>query len=657
MNQAYLFNHGKNYQSHNMLGARPGRSPDGESGYRFAVWAPRAKDVSVVGDFNYWDERANPLKLYGSTGIWTGFVPDAREWERYKYSIVTSTGERILKADPYARHAETRPGTASILYNFENDYEWGDDAHMQARAKRSLSEPLNIYELHIGSWRRYPDKQVYSYRELAPQLAAYLVEMGYNAVEFMPLTEYPLDTSWGYQVTGYFAATSRYGTPADLKYLIDTLHCAGISVIFDLVPGHFPKDDFGLARFDGEPLYEHPDTRMGESEEWGTLIFNYGLKEVRSFLMSSIWFWIDEFHGDGIRIDAVSSMIYLNFGKTESESVKNVYGGEENIDAVNFLRELNTMIKKEFPGVYSIAEESTAWPKVTWRIEDGGLGFTHKWNMGWMNDTLRYMKHDYYARGQVHNLITFSMTYAFSERFVLPFSHDEVVHGKRSLLGRMPGDYWRQFASLRTLYMYQMAHPGAKLNFMGNEMAPYLEWRYYEELEWFMLSYEKHARMKDFVKVLNHLYLAERALWEDDNSWQGFAWAEADDSANSVFSFIRKSIDGKEMILVVLNMTPASYPVYRVPVSAKGRYELILNSDEEKYGGSGYYALLGVSNVFEAKAEEKNGPILDLALPPLCGLFLKYTDGGKEIKQNKMDTKTMKTENHDDLNDKKETTV
>lgn len=628
MNQAYLFNNGTNVQSYRMLGAFPAKSPEGDKGYRFAVWAPHARSVSVVGDFNFWNDSSNPLKAYGATGIWTGFVPDAREWERYKYSIEAADGRRLLKADPFARHAETRPGTASILYDFIDDYRWEDDIHIKARASETFDGPLNIYEIHLGSWRRYPDGNVYSYREIAMQLVEYLVEMGYNAVEFMPLTEYPLDASWGYQVTGYFAATSRYGTPADLKFLVDQLHKAGIKVIFDLVLSHFPKDAFGLAQFDGEPLFEHPDTRMGEHQEWGTLIFNYGLHEVVSFLLSVIWFWIDEFHADGLRLDAVTSMIYLNYAR--DDAVKNVYGGDDNIDAVQFLRGANDMVKEHFPGVMMIAEESTSWPNITGETAEGGLGFTHKWNMGWMNDTLRYMKRDYYARGEKHDLVTFSLTYAFSERFVLPFSHDEVVHGKGSLLGRMPGDYWRQFASLRTLFMYQFGHPGAKLNFMGNEMAPFLEWRFYEELEWFMLQYEKHARMKAFVKTLNHLYLSEKALWEIDNSWDGFRWLIVDDSANSVFAFTRNAVAEDDLLLSVLNMTPATFSEYRVPVEKAGVYHLLLDSDSVEFGGSGYLVEQGAATRYKT-VSDGDDLFLDIALPPLAGLYFKYEPGVEAV--------------------------
>ncbi|NLB49969.1 MAG: 1,4-alpha-glucan branching protein GlgB [Clostridiaceae bacterium] len=584
MNQAWLFNRGENYQSYKMLGARPHQSPEGNPGYRFAVWAPRAAAVSVVGDFNGWDPQVDHLQAYGTTGIWHGFVEGALDWQHYKYAIRTSSGRILLKADPFARHAETRPGTASILYQADHDYQWTDHEFMASRPDALQEGPLNIYELHLGSWRRYADGHVYNYRDIARQLADYCLVMGYNAVELMPVMEYPLDASWGYQVTGYFAPTSRYGTPADLKYLIDLLHGAGIRVILDWVPSHFPRDEFALARFDGQPLFEDPDSRRGEHQDWGTLVFNYGLSEVRSFLLSSAWYWLDEFHVDGLRVDAVSSMLYLDFGRPGAQP--NQEGTFEHLEAIEFLKKMNGLLRRHFPHCILAAEESTPYPGITLPVEEGGLGFTHKWNMGWMNDTLAYMETDYHARGQVHEKITFSMTYAFSENFILPFSHDEVVHGKKTLLGRMPGDYWRQFASLRTCYMYQMSQPGAKLNFMGNEFAPYLEWRYYEELEWFMLAYPRHGQMHEFVRKLNHLYLRHPALWDLERSWEGFQWLQADDRDRSIFIYARKAQAGDTM-LVVLNMTPASYNDYPIPVPAAGRYRLILNSDSDQYGGSG----------------------------------------------------------------------
>ena len=587
MNQAYLFNNGENYQSYKMLGAKPDINHDGEPGYRFAVWAPNAKAINVVGDFNHWNVERDALQPYGTTGIWTGFIVGVEQWQRYKYAVTTEEGRIILKADPFARHAETRPNTASILYD-PDDYIWQDDDWMSSRPIAIEAGPLNIYECHLGSWRRYADNNVYTYREIAPQLAAYLQEMGYNAVELMPVNEYPHDDSWGYQVTGYFAITSRYGTPADFKYLVDTLHLAGIKVIIDWVPAHFPRDDFALANFDGKPIYEYPNIRMMEHPSWGTLVFNYGLAEVKSFLMSSAWMLLDEFHADGLRIDAVSSIISLNFGHADEFKIFNNEGGEENVEGIAFLQQLNRTIRTNMPEVLMIAEESTDRWGVTAPVEEGGLGFTHKWNMGWMNDSLEYMKSDYYARGKVHEKITFSLYYAFSERFVLPFSHDEVVHGKKTLLGRMPGDYWRQFASLRSLYVYQYTHPGAKLNFMGNEFAPYTEWRHYEELEWFMLKYPRHKSMQDFVRELNHFYLENSALWEDDRSWEGFSWVMADDDENSVFAYIRRNADQSEEILCVLNFTPKSFPGYKLVMPGEGSWRLALDSDAERFGGSSY---------------------------------------------------------------------
>ena len=668
MNQAWLFNQGENYQSYRMLGARPSTSPEGESGYRFAVWAPRAQAVSVVGDFNGWNSNTHYLQPYGTTGIWQGFIAGACDWQRYKYAIRTHSGRVLLKADPFARHAETRPGTASILYNFENDYTWGDGDYMARRQDALTVGPLNIYEVHLGSWRRHADGNVYSYRDIAHPLTQYVVDMGYNAVEFMPLTEYPFDTSWGYQATGYFAATSRYGTPADLKFLIDTLHRAGIRVILDWVPSHFPRDTFALARFDGEPLYEDPDPRRGEHDDWGTLVFNYALTEVRSFLLSSAWFWIDEFHLDGIRVDAVSSMIYLDFGRPDAEP--NVLGTYEHLEAIDFIKALNSMVREYFPHCIVAAEESTPYPDVTTPVSEGGLGFTHKWNMGWMNDTLSYMEVDYYARGQFHDKITFSMMYAFRENFILPFSHDEVVHGKKSLLGRMPGDQWRQFASLRVCYMYQMSHPGAKLNFMGNEFAPFIEWRYYEELEWFMLQYPRHREMQNFCRDLNHFYRERTSFWEVDRSWDGFKWLVPDDRKNSVFTYARINADRSEVIVVILNMTPATFDSYLVRVPKQGQYRLLLNSDWTRYGGSGYSGIDGEHVVFHTVpsatsqrgdnsdsyenmanatytrndasvplVDHKNSslpmlnsklssdnpsPVIDMPLPPLAGLYLLY---------------------------------
>ena len=645
--------------SYEMLGARPEMMLD-EPGYRFSVWAPHAQNVSVVGDFNCWDNQINPMQRHGSTGIWTVFIPDVRQWDRYKYAIQFSTGEWQLKADPFARHAETRPSTASILYD-PSDYEWQDADYLADLPDAYTVKPLNIYEVHLGSWRRYSDGSCYNYRDIAPQLADYVVEMGYNAVELMPVMEHPLDDSWGYQVTGYFAPTSRYGTPADLKFLVDCLHQHGIRVILDWVPAHFPRDAFGLAKFDGTALYEYADTRLAEHEDWGTLVFDYSKAEVRSFLLSSAYFWLKEFHFDGLRVDAVTSMIYLGFGR--KEHLTNAHGGTENLEAISFLRELNALIREKLPHCLMIAEESTEFPELTKGSDLGGIGFTHKWNMGWMNDTLDYFSFDYYLRKQHHQLLTFSMMYAFSERFILPFSHDEVVHGKKTLLGRMAGDYWRQFASLRTLFMYQMAHPGAKLTFMGNEFAPYLEWRYYEELEWFMLQYPAHEAMHRFVKQLNHLYLAEKALWQIDDSWAGYEWLKNDDLENSVIAFARKGENPDDLVVAIFNLTPKVFDYYELQAPRAGEYEIICNSDDKTWGGAGYWydteekkpkVLKTVDEIIEQEnkgtdqiadkielkqsqrdvrgietdqmlaTEIQVSSKFELTLPPLCGIYLKW---------------------------------
>lgn len=663
---AYLFNTGKNYMSYKFLGSRPESNSEGENGYRFAVWAPNAKKVCVVGDFNEWQEDVNNLEPYGTTGVWIGFFPGLEEWQAYKYGILTQNDEWILKADPYARHAETRPDTASKLYD-PDDYTWNDQEYMANRVDAYQLNPLNIYEVHLGSWRRYEDGSVYNYRDIAEQLADYVLEMGYNAIELMPVSEYPLDASWGYQVTGYFAATSRYGTPADLKYFIDHMHQKGIHVFLDWVPAHFPKDAFGLAKFDGEPLYEYANPLLGEHEDWGTLVFDFSKGEVRSFLLSNAYFWLKEFHFDGIRVDAVSSMIYRDYSR--DEFIPNIHGGNENLEAISLLQELNTIVREDFPGVVTMAEESTAFPYITTGIDDGGIGFTFKWNMGWMNDTLFFNSLDHYQRKFHHNAFTFSMVYAFSERYILPFSHDEVVHGKGTLIGRMPGDYWRQFANLRAVYTYQMAHPGAKLNFMGNEFAPFTEWRYYEELEWFMLEYPAHLEMQKFVKTLNHLYLDTPALWEEDHDWHGFQWVQADDSENSVFAFLRYNYAHDEAILCVLNMTPGVIQDYTFVMPISGEFELILNSDDPEFGGSNYLSGFDKGLIYETYEHEilpadyqkeevpeqsketelaktnikkKNSnkeeveeieelePIsveerLDITVPPLCGMWFKWS--------------------------------
>ncbi len=643
MDHAYLFNNGQDYMSYLYLGSRPEVDENGLQGYRFRVWAPNASAVCIVGDFNNWNLEQNNMIPVGSTGIWSGFIADVQQWERYKYAILTQENRWIYKADPYARHSETRPGTASKLYD-PDDYVWQDDEFMKSRRRFQQANPLSIYEVHLGSWRRYPDGSVYNYRDIAPQLSDYVKEMGYTAIELMPLMEHPFDGSWGYQVTGYYSVTSRYGTPADLKYFVDHMHQNGIRVFLDWVPGHFPKDDFGLAQFDGTPIFEYPDPLMGEHDTWGTLVFNYEKSEVRSFLLSNAFDWLKEFHFDGLRVDAVSSMLYRNYCR--QEYIPNINGGLENYEAISLLQEINSLIHQEFPGVVMMAEESTPFPMVTSPVEKGGLGFDYKWNMGWMNDTLFYNSVDHYLRGKFQDKFTFSMMYAFSEKYILPFSHDEVVHGKGTLLDRMPGDYWRKFANLRNMFAYQFAHPGAKLNFMGNEFAPFLEWRFYEELEWFMLNYPAHGQMRDFVKELNHLYVETNALWENDENWDGFRWIQVDDRENSVFAFLRFNKKQDEAILCVLNETPGVLPQYSLDLPISGELELILNSDDGRFGGSDYlhgfekkslYKLEKIKTKISAAAkkqtagkqaadhsEQHHKYKLNLTIPPLAALYFKW---------------------------------
>lgn len=638
MDHAYLFNNGQNYMSYNYLGSRPEIDENGLSGYRFRVWAPNATAVCIVGDFNNWNLEQNNMTAIGSTGIWSGFIAGVEQWDRYKYAILTKDNQWIYKADPYARHSETRPGTASKLYD-PDDYIWQDDTFIRNRSRFQKANPLSIYEVHLGSWRRYSDGSVYNYREIAHQLADYVKEMGYTAIELMPLMEYPFDGSWGYQVTGYYSVTSRYGTPADLKYFVDYMHQNDIRVFLDWVPGHFPKDDFALAEFDGTPIFEYPDPLMGEHDTWGTLVFNYEKSEVRSFLISNAFFWLKEFHFDGLRVDAVSSMLYRNYGR--QEYIPNINGGLENYEAISLLQEINNLVHRELPGVVMMAEESTPFPMVTGAVENGGLGFDYKWNMGWMNDTLSYHSLDHYLREKYHDKFTFSMMYAFSEKYILPFSHDEVVHGKGTLLDRMPGDYWRKFANLRTLFAYQFAHPGAKLNFMGNEFGPFMEWRYYEEMEWFMLNYPAHGQMSEFVKELNHLYVKTNALWENDENWDGFRWVQVDDRKNSVFAFLRFNQKQDEAILCVLNETPGVLPRYSLELPISGKLELILNSDDGKFGGSDYlqgfekksfYQLQKIKTQRTAATDDhihghskqEHKYKLDLTIPPLAALYFKW---------------------------------
>lgn len=621
MDPGYLFNTGNNRKSYLSLGSFPISKDGTEEGFRFSVWAPNARAVHVVGDFNHWSV-SHPMTRNENTGIWTLSIAKAKQWDRYKYRIIGTDGREYYKGDPFARHFETRPSDASILYD-PDDYIWKDEEFCAARTHAFEARPILIYEMHLGSWRRHADGNFMNYRQIACDLAKYCIEMGYTHVELMPVMEHPLDDSWGYQITGFFAVTSRFGTPADFKFFVDHLHQNGICVILDWVPAHFPRNLEGLIRFDGSPCYEYEDPRIGEHREWGTFVFDFSKSEVRSFLISNATFWIEEFHVDGLRVDAVSSMLYRNYGR--SEYLPNVHGGTDHYEAVDFIRQLNSVIREHYPHVMMIAEESTAWPKVTHPVAEGGLGFTHKWNMGWMHDTLDYFQTDSYARIWHHDQFCFSMVYAFSENFILCLSHDEVVHGKRSLLDKMPGDVWRKFASLRTLLTYMTAHPGAKLVFMGSEFAPYIEWRFYEELEWFMLKYDAHRQMKDFTAELNRLYRSEKSLWIYDRSWDGFEWMDNTDRDNSVFIIRRKGESQSEDVYVVLNMIPVPINAYKIPVAGPGRYRIIINSDDASFGGSGYSTGEDPQGVFQTIDEGWKGKpcFFEMNLPPLSGVYLK----------------------------------
>ena len=581
------FTSGDEVAAYTYLGAHP----EGD-GWTFRVWAPSAKSVSLVGDFNGWDERANTMFPLGD-GLWEIHVAGLQQYDVYKYAITGADGQTRMKADPYAFHAETRPGNGSKLYNLAG-YTWGDSAWFRHREKAPIYQsPVNIYEVHLGSWRRTLEGEFLSYRDIAEQLPGYLKEMGYTHVELMPVTEHPLDASWGYQCTGYFAATSRFGTPHDLMYLIDKLHQAGVGVILDWVPSHFPKDGFGLYHFDGSPTYEYADTRKGEHKEWGTCVFDYARKEVRSFLFSSANFWMKEYHIDGLRVDAVASMLYLDYNRQGGEWCPNVFGGHENLEAVQFLQDLNTHMFSLHPGCMMIAEESTAWPNVTKPVGkgglEGGLGFNFKWNMGWMNDITHYMKLDPYFRQYNHHDITFSFFYAFSENFILPLSHDEVVHMKGSFLNKMPGAYEDQFAGVRAFYSYMIAHPGKKLTIMGSEFGQWNEWHFEQSLDWHLIdpatpNCERHRQLHAFFKSINDLYLKTPALWEQDYSWEGFQWLVSDDTQNNVIAFTRTDTKGK-WVIVVCNFSPVLREGYQFGVPAPGEYKVIFSSDAPEFGG------------------------------------------------------------------------
>ncbi len=585
----YLFSQGTHYDIYKKLGAHLSVE-DGKEGVFFGVWAPNAEEVHVVGSFNGWNETSHPMEKLGPVGIWSAFIPGIGVGEMYKFLITAEDGRKLYKADPFANYAEYRPGTASVITDLSG-FDWKDQKWMEQRDKKDpRKEPLAIYECHIGSFMKHPDgteEGFYNYRQFADRIVEYLKEMKYTHVELMGIAEHPFDGSWGYQVTGYYAPTSRYGTPKDFMYLVNELHKAGVGVILDWVPAHFATDAHGLGEFDGKCIFEHPDPRLGEHPDWGTKIFNYGKYEVKNFLIANVLYWLREFHVDGIRVDAVASMLYLDYGKQDGQWVPNKYGGNKNLEAIEFFRHMNSVVRGTYPGFMTIAEESTAWPNVSGEVGDEGLGFTFKWNMGWMHDFCNYMKLDPIYRKGDHYGMTFAMSYNASEKYILPLSHDEVVHLKCSMVNKMPGYQVDKYANLRAGYTYMFGHAGKKLLFMGQDFGQEREWSEARELDWYLLAEKYNAGMKDFVKELLKIYRKYPAMYELDDSWDGFEWMNADDADNSVFSFVRKSSAGTNSLLFVMNMTPVKRDGYIVPVPKKKKYKLLLNSDEERFGGWG----------------------------------------------------------------------
>ncbi|MTI79473.1 MAG: 1,4-alpha-glucan branching protein GlgB [Firmicutes bacterium] len=615
----YLFNQGTHYTSYRKLGAHP-IIKNKEHGILFSVWAPNAKEVRVVGDFNNWNGGQEVMKKLGQSGIWSHFIPDIQEGEIYKYEIVSQNGEVFLKSDPYAFYSELRPKSASIVYPI-NKYKWEDNQWQQNKKNNHFQQPITIYEVHLDSWKRGESNKTLTFKEFSDQLIDYTIKMGYTHLEILPIAEHPYDGSWGYQSTGYYSVTSRYGTPLDFMNFIDKCHKKGIGVILDWVPGHFCNDGHGLIRFDGSALYESDNPFKSTNEQWGTTNFDFSKPEVWSYLISNAIFWMDMFHIDGIRVDAVANMLYLDYGKETGQWVPNEYGGNENLDAVAFIKRLNEVVFKYFPDNFVIAEESTTWPMVTMPTYLGGLGFSYKWNMGWMNDVLKYMQMDPVYRKWHHNLLTFSFMYTYSENYILPLSHDEVVHGKKSLLNKMPGDYWQKFANLRLLYAYMISHPGKKLMFMGGEFGQFIEWRFDQSLDWHLLNYEMHKKLHKYCSSLNHLYQKEKCLWEADHDKNGFLWIDPHNNNQSVITFMRRGNEEGDIIIIVCNFTPVVYENYRIGVPFKTNYIETFNSDLDKYGGS------DVKNKSPLMASDKpwhNQPYsVELKIPPLAAVYLK----------------------------------
>nr|WP_281098777.1 1,4-alpha-glucan branching protein GlgB [Halobacteroides halobius] len=618
----HLFNEGNHHQIYEKMGAHI-TTKKGVSGTHFSVWAPEAKRVSVVGDFNNWDGRVHQMRMLGASGVWEIFIPNITEGELYQFEIKTKSDRVLMKSDPYAFYSELRPAKASIIYEINNKHEWKDDKWMKERKEKEwLKEPISIYEVNLSSWAKVPEEKnrFLTYRELADQLVNYIKQNNYTHVELMPLAEHPLDESWGYQITGYFSATSRFGKPEDLMYLIDQFHQHNIGVILDWVPGHFPKDAHGLGRFDGSALYEHLDPLLGEHLKWGTYIFNHGRNEVKNFLISNALFWLDKFHIDGLRVDAVSSMIYLDHGRQHWRT--NAYGGTENLAAIEFLKYFNSITHKYYPGILTIAEEATSRPGITSPTYSDGLGFSMKWNMGWMHDSLEYIEAESTHRKYHHNNLTFSLTYAFNENYLLSLSHDEVVHLKKSMLEKMPGDKWQKFANLRLFYSYMYAHPGKKLLFMGGEFGQWSEWNATESLDWHLLNYKPHQKLLKFVRDLNAIYQQNNALWEVDFDPQGFEWLDCNNHQKSIFSFIRKNKKENEIIVCVFNFRPVVRENYKLGVPQAGTYNEILNTDSKIYGGQ------NIGNLGKLKSEPiecyQRKESINITLPPLSGLYFKY---------------------------------